>query len=90
MAPQHNRTDILVMGVGGAGGNAVRHMFDRGIKGVNFMICNTDKPALEKNTIENKILLGDGRGAGNNPEKGKTLALEGLNDITAALDNSKA
>ncbi len=90
MAPQHNRTDILVMGVGGAGGNAVRHMFDRGIKGVNFMICNTDKPALEKNTIENKILLGDGRGAGNNPEKGKNLALEGLNDITTALDNSKA
>lgn len=90
MAPQHSFTDILVMGVGGAGGNAVRHMYDLGIKGVKFMICNTDKPALDKNPIEDKILLGDGRGAGNNPIRGKELALEGLNDITTALDNSKA
>ena len=90
MAPQHSHTDILVLGVGGAGGNAVRHMFDRGIRGVKFMICNTDGPAMDKNPIEDKILLGDGRGAGNNMDKGKKLALEGLNDITTALDNSKA
>lgn len=90
VAPQHNHSDILVMGVGGAGGNAVSHMFDLGIKGVTYMVCNTDKPALEKNRIEKKILIGDGRGAGNKPDVGKKLALEGLNDITTALDESKA
>ena len=90
MAPAKSHTDILVMGVGGAGGNAVNHMFDLGIRDVTFMICNTDRQALQSSPIENKIQLGSGRGAGNNPEKGKALALESLDDIMIELENSKA
>ena len=90
MAPTKTHTDILVMGVGGAGGNAVNHMYDLGIKDVTFMICNTDRQALQSSPIENKIQLGSGRGAGNNPDKGKALALESLNDIMNELENSKA
>ena len=90
MAPTKSHTDILVMGVGGAGGNAVNHMYDLGIKDVTFMICNTDRQALQSSPIENKIQLGSGRGAGNNPEKGKALALESLDDIMIELENSKA
>lgn len=90
MAPQKSHTDILVMGVGGAGGNAVNHMYDLGIKDVTFMICNTDRQALLSSPIENKIQLGIGTGAGNNPDKGKQLALESLDDIMIELDNSKA
>lgn len=89
-APTKNHTDILVMGVGGAGGNAVNHMYDLGIKDVTFMICNTDRQALQSSPIENKIQLGSGRGAGNNPDKGKALALESLDDIMIELENSKA
>ena len=90
MAPTKNHTDILVMGVGGAGGNAVNHMYDLGIKDVTFMICNTDRQALQSSPIENKIQLGSGRGAGNNPDKGKALAIESLDDIMIELENSKA
>lgn len=90
MAPTKSHTDILVMGVGGAGGNAVNHMYDLGIKDVTFMICNTDRQALQSSPIENKIQLGSGRGAGNNPDKGKALALESLDDIMIELENSKA
>lgn len=90
VAPMKSHTDILVMGVGGAGGNAVNHMYDLGIKDVTFMVCNTDRQALQMSPIENKIQLGSGRGAGNNPEKGKALALESLDDIMIELENSKA
>jgi cell division protein FtsZ len=90
MAPQKNHTDILVMGVGGAGGNAVAHMYDLGIQGVSFMICNTDRQALEKSPIEYRLQLGPGLGAGNNPDKGRALALEALDDIMMALEESKA
>ena len=90
MAPSKSHTDILVMGVGGAGGNAVNHMYDLGIKDVTFMICNTDRQALQSSPIENKIQLGSGHGAGNDPDKGKALALESLNDIMNELENSKA
>ena len=90
MAPSKSYTDILVMGVGGAGGNAVNHMYDLGIKDVTFMICNTDRQALQSSPIENKIQLGSGHGAGNDPDKGKALALESLNDIMNELENSKA
>ena len=90
MAPSKSHTDILVMGVGGAGGNAVNHMYDLGIKDVTFMICKTDRQALKSSPIENKIQLGSGHGAGNDPDKGKALALESLNDIMNELENSKA
>lgn len=90
MAPIKSHTDILVMGVGGAGGNAVNHMYDLGIKDVTFMICNTDRQALQSSPIENKIQLGSGHGAGNDPDKGKALALESLDDIMIELESSKA
>lgn len=90
VAPTKSHTDILVMGVGGAGGNAVTHMYDLGIKDVSFTICNTDKQALMRSPIANKIQLGNGRGAGNNPDKAKALALESLDDIMIELENSQA
>ncbi|MEG1405828.1 MAG: cell division protein FtsZ, partial [Alistipes sp.] len=56
---------IMVAGVGGAGGNAVNHMWDLGIRGVDFMVCNTDQQSLEKSPVETKIRLGaEGLGAG--------------------------
>ena len=54
---------IMVAGVGGAGGNAVNHMWKMGITGVNFMVCNTDKQALELSPVQRKIVLGNGLGA---------------------------
>ncbi len=67
---------IMVVGVGGAGGNAVNHMWNLGIEGVDFMVCNTDKQALGKSPVEIKVLLGDdGLGAGNNPERGREAAI---------------
>lgn len=68
----------------------MNHMFDRGIRDVTFMVCNTDHQALEASPIEKKIQLGSGRGAGNNPDKGKQLAIESLDEIMLELENSKA
>lgn len=68
---------ILVAGVGGAGGNAVNHMYDMGITGVNFVVCNTDQRAMDNSPVENKIRLGkDGLGAGNDASRGRDAALE--------------
>lgn len=67
---------IMVAGVGGAGGNAVNHMFDLGIHDVTFMVCNTDKQALKQSQVEIKIQLGKGLGAGNDPAKGREAADE--------------
>lgn len=61
---------IMVCGVGGAGGNAVDHIHEMGIEGVNLMICNTDIKALNKSKISQKVMLGDGTGAGNDPAVG--------------------
>ena len=65
---------IKVIGVGGGGGNAVNHMFDAGIKGVDFVVCNTDLQALEMSPVPHKIQLGpsltEGRGAGSLPGGG--------------------
>ncbi len=80
---------IMVTGVGGAGGNAVRHMFEMGIEGVEFMVCNTDQQSLDKSPIENKIKLGsDGLGAGSNPEVGRLAAIESLEAIKSRLKAS--
>ena len=77
---------ITVMGVGGAGGNAVNHMWNMGIEGVTFMVCNTDRQALNISPVEQKIQLGkDGLGAGSDPETGRQLALESIEDIRQAL-----
>ncbi|MFR9523619.1 MAG: cell division protein FtsZ [Rikenellaceae bacterium] len=88
-ADRSNESIIMVAGVGGAGGNAVRHMFEMGIQGVEFMVCNTDQQSLDKSPIENKIKLGnDGLGAGSNPEVGRLAAIESLEAIKTRLKAS--
>lgn len=83
--PKDRSSIIKVLGVGGGGGNAVNHMFNQGIKGVDFVICNTDLQALETSPIPNKVQLGSGLtsglGAGANPEVGKKAAMEAIEDI---------
>ena len=80
---------ITVIGVGGAGGNAVNHMWDTGIKGVNFLICNTDQKAMDNSPVKDKIRLGqDGLGAGNDPERGREAAVESLEQIKQYLEAS--
>lgn len=81
---------IKVMGVGGGGGNAVKHMYNMGIKDVDFMICNTDKQALENTPISLKIQLGDGGlGAGADPEVARKAAIESEDVIKKALEGTK-
>lgn len=72
---------IMVLGVGGAGGNAVNHMWNMGIKDVNFVVCNTDRQALDESPVECKIQLGEGLGAGNDPENGRKAAIESLAEV---------
>ena len=78
--PKNKSNVMKVMGVGGGGSNAVNHMFQQGITGVDFIVCNTDSQALDKSPVPNKIQLGvnitEGLGAGANPEIGKLAALE--------------
>jgi cell division protein FtsZ len=80
---------IKVIGVGGGGGNAVNHMYDMGIKGVDFVVCNTDLQALEISPVPHKIQLGpsltEGRGAGSLPEIGKNAAVENIEEIREYL-----
>jgi cell division protein FtsZ len=82
---------IKVIGVGGGGSNAVNHMFRQGIKGVDFIVCNTDKQALEVSPVTNKIQLGfqltKGLGAGSIPEMGRNSALETIDDIRKYLSD---
>jgi cell division protein FtsZ len=87
--PQEENSIIKVIGVGGGGSNAVNHMFRLGIKGVDFIICNTDRQALEKSPVINKIQLGalstKGLGAGSIPDVGRDAALESIDDIKRFL-----
>ena len=80
---------IKVIGVGGGGSNAVNHMYRQGIKGVEFIVCNTDAQALEMSPIPNKVQLGssltEGRGAGAIPEVGRNAAIENIEDIRKVL-----
>lgn len=90
--PKENSSDIKVIGVGGGGSNAVNHMFNQGIQGVDFIICNTDRQALDISPVPYKIQLGteltDGRGAGMMPEVGENAALENLEDIRELLSQN--
>jgi len=90
--PVQKSSIIKVFGIGGGGGNAVNHMFELGIKDVDFVICNTDAQALDKSPIVNKIQIGstltEGRGAGNKPEIGKQAAIESINDIEEVLSHN--
>lgn len=85
-----NSSIIKVIGVGGGGCNAVKNMFEEGIEGVNFLICNTDAQAMQNNPVETRIQLGvtltQGRGAGNMPEQGEQAAIENLDDIRSVLE----
>jgi len=88
--PKNKSNVIKVMGVGGGGSNAVNHMFQQGITGVDFVVCNTDAQALDKSSVPNKIQLGvnitEGLGAGANPEIGKLAALETHEELRDLLE----
>jgi cell division protein FtsZ len=90
--PTENSSDIKVIGVGGGGSNAVNHMFNQGIEGVDFIICNTDRQALDLSPVPFKIQLGkeltDGRGAGMIPDVGMNAAMENIEDIRELLSNN--
>ncbi|MFR9651029.1 MAG: cell division protein FtsZ [Rikenellaceae bacterium] len=80
------RSEITVIGVGGAGGNAVNYMWSIGIRNVNFLICNTDQKALNESPIDVRICIGeDGLGAGNDPERGRDAAVESQETIREQL-----
>ena len=88
--PKNQSSQIKVMGIGGGGSNAVNHMYKQGIKGVDFVVCNTDSQALEESPVPNKIQLGvnltEGLGAGANPEIGKLAALESYEELKNLLE----
>lgn len=78
---------ITVVGVGGAGGNAVNYMWDAGIHNVRFLVCNTDQQALDSSPVDNIIRLGkDGLGAGNDPAEGRRAAMESIDEIRERLE----
>jgi cell division protein FtsZ len=90
--PKHQSNVIKVIGVGGGGSNAINHMFQQGIKGVDFVICNTDAQALQNSGVPNKIQLGvnltEGLGAGANPDIGEQAAKESMEEIRRMLDTN--
>lgn len=90
--PQDEGSIIKVIGVGGGGSNAVNHMYRLGIKGVDFIICNTDKQALDKSPVPNKIQLGGnltkGLGAGSIPDVGREAALESVEDVRKYFEDN--
>ncbi|MDX5420769.1 MAG: cell division protein FtsZ [Hymenobacteraceae bacterium] len=89
--PASSKSIIKVIGVGGGGSNAVNHMYNQGIKDVEFIICNTDAQALKSSSVPNKLAIGqnltEGLGAGANPEKGKHAALESKEEIREMLSS---
>lgn len=90
--PRENNSIIKVIGVGGGGSNAINHMYNQGIKGVDFIVCNTDRQALDISPVPYKIQLGpsltEGLGAGSIPEIGKNAAIENIEDIRELLSKN--
>ena len=88
--PKNRSSIIKVIGVGGGGGNAINYMYENGIEGVDFAVCNTDSQALEASPVPTKIQLGaeltEGLGAGSNPETGRKAAEESIDKVTELLD----
>ena len=88
--PKNQSNVIKVIGVGGGGSNAINHMYNKGIKGVDFVVCNTDAQALQSSPVPYKIQLGatltEGLGAGANPEIGEQSAMESMEDIKNMLN----
>ena len=89
--PKHHKSIIKVIGVGGGGSNAVTHMFNQGIRDVEFVVCNTDAQALKVSQVPNKLQIGtsstEGLGAGANPDVGRQAALESKEQIRELLSN---
>ena len=89
-SPKNQTSYIKVIGVGGGGNNAVNHMYRQGISGVDFIVCNTDQKALNTSPVPNKIMLGNGMGAGNNPDVARAAAEEKKDELRAIFeDNTK-
>jgi cell division protein FtsZ len=90
--PVERSSIIKVLGIGGGGNNAVNHMYEKGIRDVNFVICNTDHQALIKSSVPVKVQIGEalteGRGAGSKPEIGRNAAIENIDDVMAALSGN--
>ncbi|MGB5982939.1 MAG: cell division protein FtsZ [Nonlabens sp.] len=90
--PKNTSNVIKVIGVGGGGSNAIKHMFQQGIKGVDFVICNTDAQALNNSPVPNRVQLGvtltEGLGAGANPEVGERAARESIEEVRSLLDTT--
>jgi len=88
--PKNRSSVIKVIGVGGGGSNAVNHMKNVGVNGVDFMVCNTDAQALYHSPVANKVQLGasltEGLGAGADPEIGRQAAQESIGEIQNILD----
>ena len=88
--PQNQSSAIKVIGIGGGGSNAVNYMYHKGIKGVDFVVCNTDQQALDDSPVPTKIQLGvsitEGLGAGAWPLKGRLAAEENINDVIDVLE----
>ncbi|MBP7849339.1 MAG: cell division protein FtsZ [Lentimicrobiaceae bacterium] len=90
--PKFQSSIIKVIGIGGGGTNAVNHMYNQGIKGVDFIVCNTDAQSLETSPVPTKVQLGasltEGRGAGSIPRQGRDAALENVEDVRAILEHN--
>lgn len=90
--PKNKSNVIKVIGVGGGGSNAINHMFQAGINGVDFVVCNTDSQALDNSPVPNKIQLGvsltEGLGAGANPKVGEQAAMESMEEIKTMLEHN--
>ncbi len=90
--PVERSSIIKVLGIGGGGNNAVNHMFEKGIRDVNFVVCNTDHQALATSQVPIKVQIGEalteGRGAGSKPEIGRQAAIENIDDVMEALSGN--
>ena len=90
--PKNQSNVIKVIGVGGGGSNAINYMFSKGIKGVDYVVCNTDAQALENSSVPNKVQLGvnltEGMGAGANPTVGEQAAIENLSELREMLEKN--
>jgi cell division protein FtsZ len=90
--PVERSSIIKVLGIGGGGSNAVNHMFRKGIKDVNFVVCNTDQQALSQSPVPVRVQIGEttteGLGAGSQPERGRDAAIENIEDVMNALSGN--
>lgn len=79
---------IMAVGVGGGGGNAINHMYNQGVENVTFVVCNTDASAVRNSPVSNKVVIGNGLGAGNKPEVARNFAEEDIEKIRGIFNNN--